>query len=178
MAPASVAIDVQPESRLWISGTSTVRSFECSATSFESDVKSAPGAVTATLAGDKAITSVAVRVPAAKLDCKNGTMNEHMLKALKANDNPTIVFELASYDLARQDDAVRVALVGQLTLGGVEKPVTIVATAKEGPDGALRVSGTHQINMREFGLKPPTLMLGTMKVDEKVKVGFDLLLKD
>jgi polyisoprenoid-binding protein YceI len=178
MAPASVAIDVRPESRLWVSGTSTVRSFECAATAFESDLQSAPGAVAATLAGDKAITAVEVRVPAAKLDCKNGTMNEHMLKALKAKDNPTIVFRLASYDLARQDAAVRATLVGQLTLGGVEKPVTIVASAKEGPDGTLRVSGTHEISMRDFGLKPPTLMLGTMKVGEKVKVGFDLLLKD
>ena len=32
--------------------------------------------------------------------------------------------------------------------------------------------------MTEFDLKPPSLMLGTMKVDEKVKVSFDLLLKD
>jgi hypothetical protein len=32
--------------------------------------------------------------------------------------------------------------------------------------------------MTEFGLKPPTLMLGTLKVDERVKVGFDVVLKD
>ena len=32
--------------------------------------------------------------------------------------------------------------------------------------------------MTEFGLKPPTLMLGTMKVDERIKVGFDVVLKD
>jgi hypothetical protein len=31
--------------------------------------------------------------------------------------------------------------------------------------------------MTEWGLKPPTLMLGTMKVGDRVKVGFDLLLK-
>jgi hypothetical protein len=32
--------------------------------------------------------------------------------------------------------------------------------------------------MTEFGVKPPTLMLGTMKVGDKVKVGFDLYLKN
>ena len=31
--------------------------------------------------------------------------------------------------------------------------------------------------MKEFGLKPPSLMMGTMKVDERVKVSFDLFLK-
>jgi hypothetical protein len=30
--------------------------------------------------------------------------------------------------------------------------------------------------MKEYGLKPPTLMMGTMKVHEKVKVGFDFVL--
>jgi hypothetical protein len=40
------------------------------------------------------------------------------------------------------------------------------------------VKGSHEIRMKEYGLKPPTLMLGTLKVDERVKVSFDLLLKD
>jgi hypothetical protein len=31
--------------------------------------------------------------------------------------------------------------------------------------------------MKEYGIKPPTLMLGTMRVGEKVNVKFDLLLK-
>ena len=178
LTPGAAAIDVQPGSRLWINGTSTVRSFECAATSFETDIQSAPGSVAALASGEKVVTAVKVTVPAAMLDCKNGTMNEHMLKALKAKTSPDIVFSLASYDLAREADALRITLTGQLTLGGVEKPVTIVTTAKEEGEGALRVTGTHEVRMKEFGLKPPTLMLGTMKVDEKVKVSFDLLLKD
>jgi hypothetical protein len=31
--------------------------------------------------------------------------------------------------------------------------------------------------MTEFGLRPPSLMLGTMKVRDKVTVNFDLYLK-
>ncbi len=31
--------------------------------------------------------------------------------------------------------------------------------------------------MKDYGVKPPSLMLGTMKVAEKVTVHFDLLLK-
>ena len=40
------------------------------------------------------------------------------------------------------------------------------------------MTGTHEVRMTEFGLKPPKLMLGTMKVDEKIKVGFEIALKD
>ena len=176
--PRATALDLQPTSRLWISGTSTVRSFECSASTFDANVESVPGAATAVLAGEKAVSAVEIRVNTERLDCKNGTMNEHMLKALKAKTNPTIVFKLASYDLAKQAEAVRVTLNGTLSMGGVEKPISLTANATEGTSGMLHVVGTHELRMSEWGLKPPTLMLGTMKVDERVKVGFDLLLKD
>jgi hypothetical protein len=55
---------------------------------------------------------------------------------------------------------------------------TVNAEAKPGENGTLLVSGTRDVRMTEFGLKPPTLMLGTMKVDERIKVGFDIVLKD
>jgi len=172
-------LDVQPESRLWIAGTSTVRSFQCQAGSFDAKVESAgSGAVAAVLGGDKAVSSVVVTVPVEKLDCKNSTMNEHMRKALKADKNPTVVFKVGSYDLAKSTDGVAVTLTGTLTLGGVEKPITVDAQAKAGDNGTLLVSGTREVRMTEFGLQPPKLMLGTLKVDERIKVGFDVILKD
>jgi len=177
-ASTRVPLDLQPESKLTISGTSTVRSFQCQAAAFDAKVESSSGAVTAILAGEKAVSSVLVTVPAEKLDCRNGTMNEHMRKALKVDKFPTIVFKVDSYDLTKEADAVAVKLNGTLTLGGVEKPITVAAQAKAGDNGALLVSGTQEVRMTEFGLKPPSLMLGTMKVDERIKVGFDVVLKD
>ena len=51
--------------------------------------------------GRKAIeNAVDVTVPSEKMDCDNGTMNDHMRKALKVSDFPTIVFRLANYDVA------------------------------------------------------------------------------
>ena len=172
-------IDMQPESRLWISGTSTVRSFECQARSFDAKLESTgKAAVDALLAGEKIVSSVEVTVPVEELDCRNGTMNEHMRKALKAAQHPTVVFRIDAYELTRSDDGVAVTLNGTLTLGGVEKPITVNAQAKPGENGTLLVSGTREVRMTEFGLKPPTLMLGTLKVDERIKVGFDVILKD
>jgi polyisoprenoid-binding protein YceI len=101
-----------------------------------------------------------------------------MRKALKAKDYPTVVFRAEAYDLARSNDSVAVTMTGTLTLGGVEKPITIKAQAKPGSNGTLVVSGTREVRMTEFGLKPPTLMLGTMKVDDRVTVGFDVVLKN
>lgn len=186
LAPVLVAwptalnqMTLQSGSQLWVKGTSTVRSFECRAGALEARVETVgDGAAYAVVAGEKAVRSAAVDVQAAKLDCGNGTMNEHMRKALKASDNPVIAFRVASYDLARGAEGTTVTMAGELALGGVTKPVTVLAKATEETGGMLRVAGTHEVKMTEFGLKPPSLMMGTMKVADKVTVGFDLLLKD
>jgi polyisoprenoid-binding protein YceI len=185
LAPAVVAwtsyntqVTLQPKSRLWIEGTSTVRSFQCQAGTVEAEiVATAPEIATLIASGEKAVESVALTVPAGKIDCRNGTMNDHMLKALKAKDHPTIAFKLSSYELAEVSGATKVTLNGTLELGGVTKDITMNATATPAEDGSLRVLGTHDLTMTEYGIKPPKLMMGTMKVHPKVKVGFDLLLK-
>jgi polyisoprenoid-binding protein YceI len=186
LAPALIAatsivnggFTLAPQSRLWFDGTSTVRGFTCAAGALEADVAAAaPAAAKAIAEGSKAITGVVVRVPAAKLDCKNGKMNEHMLKALKAAEFPMITYTVASYEIAKQETGIEATLTGTLNLGGVEKPMTVVATAKE-EAGMLRVTGTQKLDMSQFGLKAPTLMMGTLKVANQVTVGFDLLLKN
>ncbi len=175
---ATNVLTLQPESRLWIKGTSTVRSFECKAGALDAKVESAPNATTALMSGTKAVTSAEVTVPAAQLECGNGTMNAHMKKALKATEHPVIRFRIASYTLAKAAEGMKADLTGTLTLGGVEKPVTVSALGKDEGDGTLRVTGSYELRMTDYGLKPPTLMMGTMKVNEKVNVGFDLLLKN
>ena len=172
-------MSLTPQSRLWVDGSSTVRSWSCSATQIDATIEAgAPSAVEAVIAGEKAVKVVDVKIPVEKLDCKNGTMNEHMRKALKAKDAPVIAFTVTSYDVAKGASGVAGTLNGQLTLGGQTKPITVKAAGAAGPDGTLHVTGTHELAMTEYGLKPPTLMLGTMKVGDKVKVSFDLYVRN
>lgn len=169
---------MQPDSRLWVEGTSTTRSWSCKAPALEADIVAtnadAPAAV---LDGDKAVRSVTLRVATPKLDCGNGTMTSHALKALKAGEHRSIVFTLASYDLARALDGTKGTLRGTLTLGGATRPVTIVALAKPAARGQMRVTGSHMLRMSDYGLTPPKLMMGAMKVGDEVTVGFDLVLE-
>jgi len=179
VAPALLALRANPfltlgaGSRVWIAGTSTVRSFTCEAPGFDAQIDApAAGAVHALLDGRKAVKGATLRIPVAKMDCGNGTMNSHMTKALKSADFPVIAFTLGSYELGANGGTIS----GQLTLGGVTKPVTLKAAARE-DGGALRLTGAYELNMTQYGIKPPTLMMGTMKVGETVKVHFDLLVK-
>lgn len=171
-------LNLTTESKLWVEGTSTVRGFSCRAANVNATVQAATsGAAAAVVAGEKAVRSVTVELPARGLDCGNGTMNEHMRKAIKADAAPTIRFQLVSYDLTPGASGATVRLNGRLTLGGTEKPITLQAQAAEGPGGTLHVTGSHPLLLSEFGLKAPTLMMGTMKVGDRVTVKYDLNLR-
>lgn len=175
----SASMELEPSSRLWVTGTSSVRGFECEAVGFEASVASqGSDAIGAVLSGSKSVDNVEVTIAAGKLDCRNGTMNGHMLKAIKATEHPTITFRLSSYELAQASDSMKVSMTGKLSLGGVERDITLDALAAPAPDNTLRVTGIHDLSMKDYGLKPPSLMLGTMKVHDKVKVHFDLILKN
>ncbi len=170
---------MQPESQLWIDGTSTVRDFKCTAGTMQADVATVGGNASAALiGGEKAVASGSFRVPVAGLDCKNGQMNEHMRKALKADKNPTVTFDLATYELLPSTGKTRATITGTLNLGGVTKPVTFDAELAPESATGVRMKGVYELRMSTWGLKAPSLMMGTMKVGDLVKVNFDLLLKN
>ena len=174
---ANQTLLLQPQSRLWIDGSSSIRSFSCKAGEVNAAVEaSGPNAISQLLTGDKDVKTVHVTVPAERLECGNGTMNEHMRKAIKLAEHKSIEFRLADYDLARDADGVSGTLKGTLLLGGITKPITLKAEGKA-DGGMLHVTGSYDLDMTEYGLKPPTLMFGRIKVGKTVKVNYDLLLK-
>jgi len=169
---------LQPSSRLWVTGTSTVRDFTCQAKIVDASAETtSPETAKDIMAGQKAVLNLDVKVRPENMDCANGTMNEHMRKALKADANPVIEFRMLSYETFATGDKVTGRLTGTLQLGGVEKQITFDAAGNATPEGALHVTGIYPLLMTDYGLKAPSLMMGALKVNPNVKVNFDLLLK-
>ena len=166
-AAASLPLSFQSGSRVWVSGTSTVRGWRCESTQ-----------VTGTAhAEGTELTQVAqsrgeISIPLSSLDCRNATMNGHMRTALKASENPTLRFRATSVTVTPQGAA---RMTGPLTIAGQTREVTINGTAAR-ENGKLRVTGTKAITMTDFGVTPPRLMAGTMRVHAPVTVGFDVVL--
>jgi hypothetical protein len=172
------AFQLAPQSRLWIEGTSTIRDFTCRAGTLTGTVEAGPGIPSLAISDlEAAVRKVDLVIPVAALDCNNGTMNTHMRKALKATQNPTIEYRLSTYDVVPgEGNEARLRLNGTLALAGQEKPITMDATAIYA-GGTLRVQGAWPIVMTEWGMTPPSLMMGTMKVRDRVMVNFDVVLK-
>jgi polyisoprenoid-binding protein YceI len=165
---AYTTLTLEPNSTLTIEGTSTVKGFKCSAKKLDAAINAEPGSPLAEL-----VKGGTVVIPVEQIDCGNGTMNEHMRKALKLKENPEIVFTLASYTLTGNTAALK----GTLKIAGVTKPIEIPATVIDENNGVVRVKATKPLNMTEWSVKPPSLMLGTMKVRENVTVSFDVAVK-
>ncbi|HEU4723155.1 MAG TPA: YceI family protein [Gemmatimonadaceae bacterium] len=172
-------LGAQAASRLWVEGGSNVRSWTCHAKQIEASVTGGAVAPTASVKEVSAAASRAVlTVPVAALDCRNGTMNEHMRKALKADANKTIQYRIATWELTpRGDDEGSVTTSGTLVIAGTEKPISVELTAKRAAQGTWQLKGDKTIRMTEWGVKPPSLMFGTMKVHDPVTVGFELVLE-
>jgi polyisoprenoid-binding protein YceI len=171
-ATVLVGRPLNPDSRLWVEGTSSVRSYKCVATTLESAIElgaAEPAAAPVAQLVQGARVSVAVEA----LDCANGTMNGHMQKALRMKDHPRITFTLDSYTL----DGADAVLEATLEMAGSSNPVRIPATVTEEAGGIVRVAAQHEIRMTEWGVKPPSLMLGAMKVHDPVTIHFDVTLQ-
>jgi polyisoprenoid-binding protein YceI len=153
-------------SRIWFDGTSNVRSFSCAAKKLDLDIVSNSAASPAAL-----VKSASLVIPVGSIDCNNGTMNGHMREALKAEQNPTITWKMSSYKV----DGTSVEIDGTLTIAGKENPIVLRGTGAA-ENGTVTLKGTKVLKMTDYGVKPPSLMFGTMKVADAVTVSYDLVL--
>jgi polyisoprenoid-binding protein YceI len=175
---AGAPLSFQPESRIWLEGTSTVRDFTCNAAELQGSVGTAATAVD--LAVDRleaTVRTADVTVPVAELDCGNGTMNGHLRKALKAEHHPLIRFQMVDHQVVPASNGEGIITMnGKLNIAGTEQTVTLDAVASRDASGKLRVRGSKDLLMTDFGVKPPSLMMGVAKVRDRVVVHFDVAL--
>jgi len=176
---AAAELMLAPESQLRVEGTSTVRGFSCEAKEINGAIQADPEASSVDIARlGTIVRGVAVEIPVGSLDCGNGTMNDHMRKALQAKDHPTIVFRVVSHKVTvAEDGKAAVDMEGDLTIAGTTKRINVSATAASGAGGVIQVTGSKELNMKEYGVNPPKLMMGAMKVNENVVIHFDMALR-
>ncbi|MBI3402183.1 MAG: YceI family protein [Acidobacteria bacterium] len=161
----------QSTATVTISGTSTVRNWSCPA---EAAVKVTAGKPGAAAPGfPDGVQSVAFTVPIKAIECDNDTMNEHLRTALKEKAYPQIAYRMSKYAMAGSGAAT---VTGQLTIAGVTRPVTFDVKLTPSANG-LRSQGETNIDMTQYGVTPPKVLLGQLIVGRMVRVKFDAMLQ-
>lgn len=155
---------------LKVNGTSTLHDWEMKATSgtCTADLTFSPSGQVAT------IPELSYTVPVNSLKSEHTGMDDNAYKALKAKANPNITLKLTSSSVAA-DGSIKAQ--GQLTIAGVTKVVDLTAKATTTNGGkSVAIKGSKALNMTDFGVTPPSFMMGAMKTGNAVTITYEFTL--
>jgi len=123
----------------------------------------------------KVIKAAKVTIPVTSIGSGKRLMDSKTYDALKADKYPFITFVLKNViSIDNVSDAQKITAAGTLSIAGVTKNVTLNAMAVELSDGRIRLEGTKEIVLSDFGIEPPTAMFGALKTGGKVSVQFTI----
>jgi len=120
------------------------------------------------------IQVVRVAVPVASFECSDSLVGNSFRDALQEKDHPEIHFDMYSYKFEDEEGAAKVT--GDFTIAGVTRNVELDAKLTPLEQNGVNISGSIEILMTDFGIKPPEMLLGLIKVNDNVSVTFDLVI--
>jgi hypothetical protein len=154
-----------------VKGTSTLHDWE-----MKSNNKGTCEVVFTLDASDKitAINELQFALPAEALKSGHSMMDKNAYKAMNTDKHKNVSFVLSSAAITPSTTNVyQVKVTGNLTISGVTKKSEIAGTAKYNPaDKSFVLFGAKKFKMSEFGVKPPTVMMGTIKTGDEITVSF------
>jgi polyisoprenoid-binding protein YceI len=154
-----------------VSGTSNVHGWTMTSTLAESQ------GVFKLNAKDEIINLSNFSFSTAAKSLKSGksSMDSRTYKTLKADEFRTISYHLKSVDIAMiQPNKYKIQTKGNVTIAGKSQPIAMVVTAVVNADQSITCTGTTPLKLTDFGIEPPSFMLGAMKVGNDLTIKFDL----
>lgn len=167
-------LEYDQDSRVWVEGTSTIHDWSCEAPAVS-------GSLTIPADSDRPLTNVQrtqLIVPVEQLDCGKDKMNRKLREAFKMDDHPEISFEARQISVGDvsvgSGPALPLVAIGELTMAGTTRTVEVTAEGYEEAGNRLKFTGQHELDMSDYGMNPPTALLGTIRTDENVVVHFEV----
>lgn len=154
-----------PESKVSVRGTSSMHDWEVAFEKYEVEFS-----FRNTHNGKMSISNVKAVFSGASVTSDNKIMTGKARDALKVREHPEIVFiSDGAENVVRNEGKINGTLNGKLNVGGVSKSIDIAFSGNINGDSIL-ISGSEEVNMADYGIKPPTALLGTLKTGEKITV--------
>jgi polyisoprenoid-binding protein YceI len=104
-----------------------------------------------------------------------GLRDTHLRNAMRADSFPLVRFDLVGLDVgAVRGDTVTVTFQGHLTIRGVTRTIRVPGWVLPRASGA-EAHTSFPLDMREYGVTPPSRFLGAVRVDPVVDLTVHLL---
>lgn len=108
-----------------------------------------------------------VEVETQRLRSGNGLVDGELQRRLDARKFPRIRGELARVSAGTTAGTCR--LTGELTLHGVTRSLEVEVTVRQLDPRTLEIVGGRAIDMRDFGLPPPSFLMFRMQPEVQVR---------
>lgn len=113
-----------------------------------------------------------------RFDCHQNHITADLKKTLKAKENAYMKISLISLGYIRPN-TLNQAVKGyvEIQLAGITKRIEVDYAVANNQPGLLNLIGTKKVLFSDFGLIPPSKLAGLIKVEQEIKVRFELKLR-
>jgi polyisoprenoid-binding protein YceI len=173
MAQATYKLAQSPDVTIKVLGSSNVHDWTMTSTAMQSQGDF-------TVDGDKlqGLHTFNFRLAVKSLHSDHASMDDRTYKSVNASKYPDISYKLTSAVVTSVGgNKYLIKTKGNLTIAGATQPISMEVTATVGADNAITCTGEKKIQLTDYGIKPPTFMLGTMKVTNDLTIQFNLIYK-
>lgn len=176
-AESWIKYEAQPGSKVRIEGTSTIHDW-----TVESQMIGGAMELETSTAADllsmKVKPKVEVAIPVRSLKSGKKPMDTVMYNAMKQTDHPKIEYHLGKLTpkgVGDKPDTFVYTATGALTVSGVTRTNSMTVNISRIDKTQLKVTGTTNLKMTDFGIKPPApdLALGLIKTGDDIKITFE-----
>ncbi|MBN2213488.1 MAG: YceI family protein [Bacteroidales bacterium] len=164
---------VLPESsRVLIVGTSSLHDWDMTVEDFKCEMSVAIGNPAIT------INNVNFTGFSSAISSPHSIMENKTRSALKAEEYPEIRFRTTTpVRIMTEGGSFSGTAKGELFIAGKTRVISLPFSGRTLPDNTISITGAKEIDMTEFGITPPTAMLGAIKTGKDVKIRFEISMK-
>ncbi|MFY0651699.1 MAG: YceI family protein [Cyclobacteriaceae bacterium] len=169
---------VSPDTKVTLSGTSTLHDWTSNVNEVEGNVEIKEGFIKkGKIKNSKAISSVVLTIPVESIKSERGaTMDGKTHRALKYETNPNIYVKFTENEITSLDgDTFLINALGTLNLAGTEKKVNLEVSGTAVNDNTYAFKGSYKLNMKDYDMVPPSAMFGQIVTGPEVTVNFELM---
>ncbi|WP_168797659.1 YceI family protein [Neolewinella litorea] len=106
------------------------------------------------------------------LKSDNKGLDKNAYAALMSDRHPCIRYFLSSATVAPAGEGFLLRTRGRLTVAGTTRDIQMDVRAVVNADASVTCTGAYTLNMTEYGVTPPSFMLGVMKTGELITLDF------
>ncbi len=122
------------------------------------------------------IDAASLKIDVRSIKSDHSAMDNNTYDALKANENPEILFILSTpvKNIQTKSGETTIFIKGNLSIAGVMKNVGLAVKVLIPAYRRLKFEGSQLIKLSDYNIDPPTALFGALKTGNEIKVDFKI----